>query len=62
LPRTFGRAYGFDQEIIVVAFALVSLGRLADVHRTLHTAREVRNAIEILITIRHYFRVSRTSV
>src|ERR1035441_7702497 len=38
LPGTFGSAEGFDEEVIVVGFAFVSLGSLADVHGTLHTS------------------------
>ena len=36
LPRTIGGAYGFDEKIIVVGFALVRLGGPANVHRTLY--------------------------
>lgn len=36
LPRTFGGASGFDQKIIVVGFALVRLGGLANVNRALY--------------------------
>jgi len=60
LPRTFGGAYGFDEEIIVVGFALVSLGGLADVHRTLYIASRPYSTSMISTTIRHYFTSSTT--
>jgi hypothetical protein len=55
LPRTLERAYRLDQEIVVIRFSLVRLGRLADVHRTLYTSHHLLNAIQMLILIRHYF-------
>src|ERR1039458_6957507 len=55
LPRTLGRAYRLDQEIVVIRFSLVRLGRLAAVHRALYTSHHLLNAIQMLILIRHYF-------
>jgi hypothetical protein len=62
LPRTFGSAYGFDKEIIIVGFSLVRFAGLADVHRTLHTTYYRHNARVILTLIRHYFNSSTTFV
>ena len=60
LPRTFGGAYGFDETIVIVAFALMSFGGLANVHRTLHTLSCPPITIGMLIIIRHYLRLSPT--
>src|SRR5215831_6538049 len=60
LPWTFGGAYGFDEKVIVVGFALVRLGGLADIQRALYIAGYRLIAIEKLIPVRHYFQSSRT--
>src|SRR5271157_4766008 len=54
LSRTLGSVDRFDQEIVVVAFALVSLGGLADVHRTLYIVHRPYITSIISTTIRHY--------
>jgi hypothetical protein len=36
LAGPLGGVQGFDQQVVGVAFALPSFGRLTDVHRTLH--------------------------
>jgi hypothetical protein len=52
LPRTLGCADGLDQEIVIVAFPLLRLGRLADVHRTLYTSHQSLNTMTISMHLR----------
>jgi hypothetical protein len=54
LSRPLGSVEGFDQEIVVVSFALVSLGGLSDIHRTLYITYSPFIASINSNTIRHY--------
>src|SRR5271167_2500659 len=62
LAGPLGGVQGFDQQVVGVAFALPSFGRLADVHRTLHITRDYLQSSRILTSFVTIYAIQQPSV